>query len=221
MEPAAPFRSVMTLREAVKVLLRFPYLLQHKPDFDRLLIGCGTNPLPGWINTDLIPAKGVFHLDATRPLGFAPNSLRYVACEHMIEHLPYESGLRLLQEIYRVLGGGGKIRVATPNFAFLARLYQEPDVEYIEWAANFVPFSPPTALGTINNFVRHWGHKFIWDIPSMKSAVESVGFEDVREFRPGESDDPVLRGIEGHGKVIGERWNMLETFVIEATKPVP
>jgi len=53
----------------------------------------------------------------------------------------------------------------------------------------------------------------------MKATLESVGFTEVREFRPGESDDAVLQGIEGHGKVIGERWNQVETFVVEATKP--
>jgi predicted SAM-dependent methyltransferase len=139
----------------------------------------------------------------------------------MIEHIPYASGVRLLQQIYRVLAVGGKVRIATPNFAFLVKLYQEPDHEYINWAANFTPFTPPTALGTVNNFVRHWGHKFIWDVPSMKSTLESVGFADVREFNPGESDDPALRGIEAHGSVISDRWNMLETFVVEATKSTP
>jgi len=99
----------------------------------------------------LIPAKGILHLDATKPLPFAQNSLRYVACEHMIEHIPYESGVRLLQQIYLVLGAGGKVRVATPDFAFLVRLYQAPDVEYIDWAANFVPFKPPRAQSTTSS----------------------------------------------------------------------
>jgi hypothetical protein len=53
----------------------------------------------------------------------------------------------------------------------------------------------------------------------MKAALESVGFASVIQRQVGESDDAALRGIEHHGAVIGERWNAMETFVVEARKP--
>ena len=36
----------------------------------------------------------------------------------------------------------------------------------------------------------------------------------------GLSKDLNLRGLESHGKIIGERYNNLETFVVEGTKPL-
>ena len=166
----------------------------------------------------MYPEKGVVHLDVARPLPFPAASLRYVFSEHLIEHLPYATGIRLLAEIHRVLADGGKIRIATPDMAFLVRLYHEPNREYIEWAAQFSSFRPPTAVHNINNFFRASGHQFIWDFPTLQSALESAGFSSVTRCQPGESDDPVLRGIEMHGKAIGDQWNKLETFVVEATK---
>lgn len=210
--------ALMKARMSLSLLVRFPYLFQRMPDSELLQVGCGTNLLPGWINTDFIPRKGVIHLDIARRLPFPTGRLRYVFSEHLIEHIPFESGMNLLREIHRVLAPDGKVRIATPDFAFLVQLYQNPDAEYVEWAARWSSI-PPTPLHTINNFVRNWGHKFIWDFPTLKHAFESVGFVDVIRCSVGQSDDPVLRGIEWHGKVISDKWNELETFVAEARKP--
>src|SRR5581483_539160 len=149
----------MKLRTAVKLLLHFPYLFQAVPKSDRLHIGCGTNILEGWINTDLMPGKGIIHLDATKPLPFRSGQFRYVFCEHFIEHITYQQAISLLRGIYDVLRAGGRVRIATPDFAFLAHLYSSPDPEYIDWASKHSGF-PPTALHSINNFVRNWGHQF-------------------------------------------------------------
>ena len=211
--------TLMKASMSLSLLVRFPYLFQRMPDSDCLQIGCGTNLLPGWINTDFIPRKGVIHLDVGRRLPFPSCRLRYVFSEHLIEHIPFASGMKLLGEICRVLAPDGKIRIATPDFAFLVRLYQDPDMEYVAWASEWSSV-PPTPLHTINNFVRNWGHQFIWDFPTLKTALESVGFIDVIRCRVGESTDPVLQGIERHGRVIGDKWNELETCVVEARRPV-
>ena len=110
------------------------------------------------------------------------------------------------------------MRIATPDFAFLVRLCQDPDKEYVEWAAQSSAI-PATPLHTINDFVRNWGHQFIWDYSTMEATLESVGFVNVVRCAVGQSNDPVLQGIEWHGRVIGEKWNALETFVVEAQKP--
>ncbi len=206
-------------RDTARLLLRLPYLFQRMPDFDRLQIGCGSNVLPGWINTDMLPGRGIPRLDVNNPLPFPSGHFHYVFSEHLIEHIPFERGVKLLREIHRVLAPNGKVRIATPDFAFLVRLYQRPDMKYVEWAAQWSSI-PATPLHTVNNFVRNWGHQFIWDYPTMEATLESVGFVNIVECAVGESNDPALRGIEWHGRVIGEKWNALETFVVEAQKPV-
>ena len=208
----------MTARDAAKLLLRLPYFFQKRPPSDRLNIGCGANLLPGWINTDYFPGKGIIFLNAARPFPFRANSMRYVFSEHMIEHIPYEQGVAMLRESYRVLASGGRIRIATPDALAIWDLEREPDWDYIHWAAAYNSL-PPTPTQIVNQLNHGWGHKFLWSHPEMTRVFGEIGFVDMKRYRPGESDDPVLRGVEGHGKIIGERWNQFETLVVEAVKP--
>ncbi len=73
----------------------------------------------------------------------------------------------------------------------------------------------------INNAFRDWGHQFIYDRATLQSAMEEVGFVDITRYAPGESDDEVLRGIESHGKAVGNAdMNLFETMVLEAKRPI-
>jgi hypothetical protein len=50
--------------------------------------------------------------------------------------------------------------------------------------------------------------------------MRTIGFENIRFYRPGESDDENLRGIESHGRVMGcEEFNQFEAFAIEGDVP--
>jgi hypothetical protein len=78
------------------------YLAQSKEL--KLHIGCGDNVLPGWLNADHFPTtQDIMHLDATRLFLFNDETFDYVFSEHMIEHLPYPDGLKMLAEYHRVL----------------------------------------------------------------------------------------------------------------------
>jgi len=56
------------------------------------------------------------------------------------------------------------------------------------------------------------------DWATLQAAMEKEGFLNVTSFRPGESTDKDLRGIESHGKSIGDEMNRFETIVVEATR---
>ncbi len=91
----------------------------------KLQLGTGTNILDGWFNTDISPRAGVFFLDSTKPFPFVDATFHYIFSEHHIEHLSYAQGFFTLQECYRVLLPGGKIRIATLNLEVLLNLYTE------------------------------------------------------------------------------------------------
>jgi ubiquinone/menaquinone biosynthesis C-methylase UbiE len=73
----------------------------------------------------------------------------------------------MLTESFRVLKRSGKIRISTPNLAFLVDLTRpnKSDLQraYIKWAANAYTSGAPddNEVFVINNFVRDWGHTFI------------------------------------------------------------
>ncbi len=196
------------------------YLDSHH--IKKLQLGAGSNVLPGWLNTDLVPQPGrVIYLDATKPFSFNDRTFDYVFSEHEIEHLTYEQGLFMLQECRRALKPGGRIRIATPNLENLANLYAPQKTElqerYIRWAVDtFLPgVKTYNEAFVINNFFRNWGHHFIYDRLTLQHAMATAGFTSITPWASGESDDENFRGIESHSKVIGDDMNQFETMVLE------
>jgi len=190
----------------------------------KIQIGCGENLLPGWLNTDLLASPKVVYLDATKKLPFPDCSLDYIFSEHIFEHIKYHDGSRFLKEAHRVLKPAGRIRIATPDIAFLTRLYCQPETEtsknYIKNSIDRYVDEPKfyARAVVVNNFFRNWGHQFIYDFETLDYALKTAGFRNTVKFKPQESTDPNLTSLESHGKIIGEEFNLLETIVVEAEK---
>lgn len=198
------------------------YLTEHEST--RIQLGCGTNPMQGWLNTDYDDRDPeVAFLDCTEAFPLPDGRFDYVFSEHLIEHLDYADGCRMLEECYRILRPEGKIRISTPNFNFLLELCKEnkSDLQrkYIQWCAEmWSKVYQPDVVFVVNNFFREWKHQFIYSPDVLSDALKKAGFQNPTIQSPGQSDDPNLNNIEKHGKVIGEDFNMLETFSIEARK---
>lgn len=198
------------------------YLSTHQ--VRKLQIGSGATLLDGWLCTDFEPAGArVIYLDATRRFPFHDDTFDYVFSEHMIEHVPYLGGLAMLQECHRVMKSGGVIRIATPDLDVLLNLrakeLTDAQRNYIDWiCARYVPNSTLGPIHVINNAFRSWGHQFLYDAELLKAAMEEAGFRTVRQYVHSESDDPNLRGLESHGRSVGnEEMNVFETMVFEGT----
>ncbi len=89
-----------------------------------LNLGCGERPLPDsedskWVNID-VGKKADLCLDV-RDIGYAfrPNSVDYVFCCHVLEHLTYTEGDKLLQDIYGLLKHGGVLELHMPELAMI------------------------------------------------------------------------------------------------------
>jgi predicted SAM-dependent methyltransferase len=201
----------------------------------KLQLGTGPNPLAGWLNTDLRPdlyrehrGKIVF-LDATKSFPFDDMTFDYVFSEHQIEHISQRDASAMARECFRVLCPGGRIRIATPDLAAILRLYANPldgrQLHYIEFM--MTRFLPDAQYGNpschvINLMFKGFGHRFIYDDQTLSALLSEAGFVEIVKFEPGESGDPALRGLEAHGRAIGdEDVNRLETMVIEGTRPAP
>jgi len=202
------------------------YLNTHK--VKKLQIGAGTNLREDWLNTNYFPwRKEVLHLDASAPFPIANDTFDYIFSEHMIEHISYPQGLSMLKESFRVLQAGGRIRISTPDIQFLFDLYLQEhnstQSEYHQWMINWMqereaaaaPYAHPIFI--INNFVRDWGHQFIYDEQSLKFALEQAGFTAVKRCQIQESEDPVLTKLE-HEQRYPAGFLKLETLTMEGIK---
>jgi predicted SAM-dependent methyltransferase len=193
-----------------------------------LEIGAGPVLRPGWLSTDLqerpaADGASVMTLDATQVFPLPNDSFDCVYSEHMIEHITFNAGQNMLREAHRILKPGGVIRIATPSIGMLLRM-MSPDRTLLEetyfhqsvkW---FVPDAPAaTNAFFLNNFMRNWGHTFIYDRETLRLALGMAGFADIVECRFKESRHAALNGLENESR-LPPGFLELETMIFEGTK---
>ncbi len=193
----------------------------------RLNLGAGPTGLKGWLNCDLEHRKTAntyIYLDVCSRLPFADKSFHYIFSEHLIEHLSLEEGERLLSECCRCLMPGGRIRIATPDLGRLVEGYQTSSAAWQLYADEVLNrFFPKartrTSAAAINNIMSNFGHRFVYDEPTLRLLLENCAFCDVVRQPVGMSSDPELCRIEIHGLAIGAAMNEYETMVLEGVRP--
>lgn len=199
------------------------YLMNNQ--VKKLQLGTSDNIIHGWLNTDVVPANdSVLYLDATIRFPFDDNVFDYIMAEHMIEHIEYGSAQVMLTESFRVLKPGGRVRFATPDLEVLLSLHSREKTDaqrkYIEWSSErFLPgVQACNEVFVINNFFQSWGHRFLYDKEMLSHALQASGFHEIKFYKPGNSDDPLLRNLESHGSKVTEEINQFETIVVEGCK---
>lgn len=200
------------------------YVRQH--DIRKVQLGAGASRLKGWLNTDIEPGgDGLAYLDATKRFPFEDGSIHYIFSEHVIEHLTYDEGKGMIAEAYRVLAPGGKMRVSTPdlmqfialfdpNASDEAKAYIEGKLKWHEW-----PKEPNAAAIILNLQLSSWGHKFMYDYPTLSGALVRAGFRNPQAFEENISNDEHLRDLEERDTGVNVRWSTYETMSVEVEKP--
>jgi predicted SAM-dependent methyltransferase len=196
------------------------------PGPHRLEIGAGLNIKPGWLTTDLYPdpASNVIALDATERFPLPDACFDYVYSEHMIEHVPFASGQSMLRECFRILKPGGTVRIVTPSIGMLLRVMSADrgplEARYRDWSVGcWVPDAPlVTNAFFLNNFVRNWGHQFVYDQETMRYAMAAAGFEAIAAREINDSPHAALQDLENEARM-PRGFLALESMIMEATKP--
>lgn len=218
----------MNIKEKLLFQANFAkYCLKNK--VRKLQIGCGDNLIRGFFNTDIKIKDGVYYLDATKPFPIKDNMLHYIFSEHNFEHLTYHEGKFLLSECYRVLKPKGIIRLSMPSIEFLMDIVNNPNspenVEYMKWhfenyaKEQFEDFGEEYSSALLlNNFMRLWGHKCLYDKSTIKRLLEISGFKNVTFCSISKSGHEELNQVEHHQHIIPVKFNAMETICLEAEK---
>ncbi|MBC8107857.1 MAG: methyltransferase domain-containing protein [Anaerolineae bacterium] len=168
----------------------------------KLNLGCGTNVLSGWDNHDA-------DVDLRHPLPWSDAVANFVLLEHTLEHFNSAVGYAILEECFRVLAPGGVLRVCVPDVTRVA----QADEAYAEFLASQGWGRPP-----VKALAQQHGHEMLWTFESLSAVLASIGFAP-RRAQPRVSLHPELCNVDGHHRVIGVKFNDVETLVIEGTKP--
>lgn len=210
----------------------FRSYLMTPSSFKGLHLGCGSNILPGWLNTDKSRTLGAEHLDASQRFPVEDETFDFVFAEHLFEHLSYEEGKHMLSECFRVLKKGGILRLSLPLLDFLTKLYENAlspqSQRYALWSlqhyapqqyTDFANQGKPVPVSlVVNNFMHLWGHRMLYDRTTLCALLQKAGFTEVRECAIGQSPCTDLCGLEHHGDVIPDWANAMETSCFEAIK---
>ena len=200
------------------------YVLTNKPR--KLQIGCGKNPINGWLNTDVRWRPGkIAYLNATRRTPFGDGTFDYIFSEHMIEHFDYATGKKMLAECFRIMSSGGTIRIATPGLERLVEFFGDKRSwqhdRYKDWLLDwrYPDADKRRDSMVINCMFTQWGHKFIYDTETLTDILQDTGFVDVTVCKPGQSEHETLKNLEGRGTALGSKESGdFETIVVEARK---
>ncbi len=180
--------------------------------------------MSGWLNSDIEPKlKGILYLDATQDFPIGDNSFDYIFSEHMIEHITYNDAKRMISECFRVLKPVGVIRISTPDLSFLVDLYKdnksEVQTQFIRYSTDTWLDTPYSSVFVINNYVRAWGHQFIYDSEVLCNLLKQFGFAKINTFQVLESNDKQLQNLENVQRK-PQGLIELESLTMEGIKPI-
>lgn len=174
-----PARWHYPLREAATDALRLRERRRAQAladgDLLRLQLGSGRRQKPGWINVDLAfgaPVDLAWRLP--RRLPFASGTVETIFHEHLLEHLPLERAVSLLDECHRLLRLGGILRIGVPDAGAYLEAYARDDEKLLE---KLRP-NRPTRLLAVQDLFYLPGHRTMYDLQTLTLVLAASGFTE-------------------------------------------
>lgn len=170
----------------------------------RVNIGCGKNPIQGWINLDVVSYPDVYFWDCRLGLPFSDAAVAAIYSEHFFEHLDAKTEARaLLRECLRCLQPQGVMRLVVPDAGAYLRAYSGPWEVLAEmrplahmadgWRDNRLGWIYQTKMQFMNAIFRQRAeHKYAYDAETLVLALRQTGFVDVVVQQFGVSIDPKM-----------------------------
>jgi len=152
-----------------------------------------------------------------KKMPFDSNSIDYIYASHFLEHFKNFEAKEIIKDCYRILKGGGIIRIVVPDLELLVKKYLEKDFDYFRkmddlmninkekkkysnnilladiLISNFYPeFYKQKVIGmskVTTFFIRP--HLWMYDYESLKSLLETTGFKKIerKSFKEGNVPD--------------------------------
>ena len=170
----------------------------------RVNVGCGSNPIQGWINLDVISHPGVHFWDCRSDLPFSDGSVAAIYSEHFFEHLDVETEARpFLCECLRCLQPRGVLRIVVPDAGAYLRAYGGPwellaemrplDCTANGWRDKRLSWIYQTQMQLMNAIFRQrYDHKYAYDDETLILVMREAGFADAIVQQFGVSIDPKM-----------------------------
>jgi predicted SAM-dependent methyltransferase len=168
--------------------------LEHSPsetvESIRLNLGAGEPVLPGYVPIDRKNGKEVY------PLDYPDNSVEEIYASHILEHFSFMETHKVLAHWLDKLKPGGLLRLAVPNFAWIAQHYLDGE------AINTMGY----VMGGHTDDSDH--HGAIFDSEMLVDMMLRTGFERIGHWESAYDDCsalPVSLNLQGYKPLTTER----------------
>jgi predicted SAM-dependent methyltransferase len=165
--------------------------MSHLPSTEqpkRLNWGCGTEPEPGWINSDIKSGPGIqISCDILDGLPLAEGSVDYAVSIHALPELAYPSLVPALMELRRVIKPGGVLRLALPDLERAIEAYRRGDRGYF-----LIPDDDARSLGGKLAVQMTWyGYsRSLFTVDFVEELMTKAGFDEVRRCAYRQTSSP-------------------------------
>lgn len=153
----------------------------------KLNLCSGPQQIPGWTNVDAANGGHVY------PLAWGPDSIDEIRCSHGLEHFPQNDVPKVLADWVRALKPGGSLKVAVPDFAFIAKAYME---------GQQLPLGSFLLGGQQNELDFH---KSIYDEHNLRVLLEGAGLVQIEHWESEINDCaryPLSLNLKGYKPVL-------------------
>ena len=142
----------------------------------------------------------ILYGDIVKGLPHANKSVDGVFCSHVLEHLSLDDFHKAISNTFNMLKDGGRFRLIVPNLTYYVENYLDfyHSPKSIEMTRAY-KFNVETCYGRqssrssiLKRLIEAFGnsnHLWMWDIESLKIALEGAGFQGISEFKKGECSD--------------------------------
>jgi predicted SAM-dependent methyltransferase len=136
-------------------------------------LGCGKRNFGNkWIHIDGGGGRGFEHLDSNDIIDFPYNNVDLIYASHLIGYFNREEIFPILKKWKSKLKKNGVLRLATPNFAQIAKLYKK--------------FTLNSFLGPLYGKMKMKNkiiyHKTCYDKDSLTKLLKKAGFRNIRKW---------------------------------------
>lgn len=158
----------------------------------KINLGSRDRAIPGFLGMDIDQHEGVDIVgDISNLSMFFNGEVSEIYASHCLEHFPHTKTLDVLREWNRVLGPGGILYVAVPDFKRTVQIYQMYGL--IDWVQNYL--MGDQAYNTAYHYA-------IFDESRLRNLLVRAGFSEastVGEFPIGNPEDCSRKRFTGDG----------------------
>jgi hypothetical protein len=214
--------------------------------------GCGLSCPEGWLNYDSSPSvflerlpaigqwikinqtrfpPGVRYGDILHGLPVANGAVNGIFASHVLEHMSYDDFWIALQNTYKLLVSGGIFRLVLPDLRTRAEYYcaqvqlgvTGANSDFMRSSYLGIQRRPKGAIGILRSYYGNSAHLWMWDVPSIMAALNSVGFKKIRPAAFNDCEDRMFRRVEDEGRFFwvpsDEAHQRFPECAVEARRP--